>query len=112
MLTPSTIAAQLLEIANIFDSVVPSLGAFGVNPAIIQDINKANGDFRMAIQAFAEADKADAPSIIQRIQDDAMAVLLALGSAPLPYPAVVALTVAQMLLPGLIAVARLIFAAK
>ena len=110
MLQPAVIATEIAMFATQIEAALPALAAIpSIKPETLAIITTSLDGLKVAATAFATADAASAPALIDRIETDANAVLGALASLPLPPQVVTPMRIAQMSLPVLLMVAKMYY---
>jgi chorismate mutase len=114
MSNPVMVASMVSMFAAMLEPVVPELvSVAGMSPDEATAISNALTDLQEASQAFAQADTA-APQddLITRVETDAEAVLTALAAAPLPGWLSMPVRAAQMMLPSILMLIKMVFPVK
>lgn len=100
MFTPSSIAGEIVSIAQVLDTILPGLSATGVPQNTVTQIDAVLQDVEVNAKAFATADNAaNGLSLFDRIVTDLNGVLATLATIPLPAQAVLPVRIAGFLLP-------------
>ena len=115
MFTASRMGTLIDEVVDVLEHMTPQIARIpGISDATLTEVESAIDDLKNATSmllvtpSHPHATAPMSPDTITRIEQDAAVILGALASLPMPAPVALGFRVASMLLPALIAAAKLV----